>query len=195
MSKQLSILVILICTAFSTFAGAKKVLLVELHSEKNRLDAARKMNRADLVRKITADAEEVQQRTILDFTDFFTACPVYYFMDSNLDKIKSGQYQGVLMNRDGSTASVPAEVSGGNFIIAYYTTPYVKEMINSGSYRRRFALVVYDNKYQQMDYFYRRAKITLPKEDRKKYYFESKEYEIEYFPLAKDLNKYFMEYK
>lgn len=193
MMRSVLVLAVALGTSAAAFAGGKRVLLVQLHGEKNRLDAARKMNRADLAAKIGNDAAQARRYTILDFSTFFNACPVYYFVDSNLDKIKAGQYDGLLLNADGTAASAPEELKSGNFMVTTYAVPTDKKMIEPGAYRRRNAMILYDNKFKQVDFFYRSSTVSLPRSERAKYYYESKEYEIEYFPMARTINEYFKE--
>lgn len=175
------------------------VVLVALHTERNRLKEAYKLNDSALIRTIQRDAAEVKKRTIMDFTDHYHEHPVYYVWDSNIDKISAGKFDGIIFNADGSVVtSVPPQFAGKNFVIAYYTRPYAQypfeRVITNDSTRyledearpHNFGLVLYNSKFQQFNYYYRRSKMALEK-DMQKYYYQSKRFEIEYYPLAEQL--------
>ncbi|MFI5196655.1 MAG: hypothetical protein ACHQD8_06160, partial [Chitinophagales bacterium] len=84
-----------------------RAVLVQLRSEHNRIAALAKDNRYQDIEEVEKDALEVKKRMILDFTNNYHYCPVYYYMDTNADFIKKKVFDGVLMNVDGSPVSKP----------------------------------------------------------------------------------------
>lgn len=201
--------------AADTTTRKKGILLVMLHSEQNRLNAARKVNNQELLTTIAHDAEQVRIRTIMDFTENFSHYPVYYVMDSNYDKIARKQFAGIIMNADGTTATnVAIDTAKPNYLIAYYgtgdfqinrdspLTEKEKEKYNPNSGTHGLGLVVYNSKFEQLTHLYKMAysnPSTLPLEEAKKlpttrakrYFYKSRKFEMEYYPFAESLNKSF----
>lgn len=186
-------------TGDSAVASSGYVVLVALHAEKNRLREAEKLTNKDIENAIKSDAEQIKKLTIQDFTDNYHQLPVYYFMDSNADKLLKGTYDGILMNADGSVVtSVPAAVYSKKFVVAYYTFPDLQyafedvvtdtnRWLESGSRVNRHALVLFNNKFQQFNYYNKRPFDALDA-DMKKYYYKSKKFDMEYYPLAEKLS-------
>ncbi|PZF74692.1 hypothetical protein [Taibaiella soli] len=75
-----------------------KALLVIIPSETNRkkaLIAAHDQKRLSLLQDAVT---KVQHKIVVDFTDNFHFCPVYFFVDTNQSKIEALQFEGVLLD-------------------------------------------------------------------------------------------------
>ncbi len=175
-------------------------VLVQLRSEHNRIDAMKKDRNYKAVEEVKKDAEEVRSRMILDFTLNFHYCPIHYYMDTNADLVKNKEFDGVLMNGDGTPVNSPAINSrSADYFIVYYgyaiSQPKVNDVVTDkakytydADSRPGKGLVILNDKFQQLDHFYKldyddaffkhKKKLT-------KYYYVSKHYDIEYFPFAK----------
>ncbi|PQJ09658.1 hypothetical protein CJD36_017130 [Flavipsychrobacter stenotrophus] len=202
--------------ATDTATKKKGMVLVMLHAEKNRLEAARKVNNTELFATIAADAEQVRIRTIMDFTENLESYPVYYIMDSNYEKIYHKQFDGIVLNADGSIATdVKIDTAKPNYILAYYGTGDFQTYFNSpltesdkekyqqeGGRTHGMGLTIYNSKFHQLTHFYKMAYANptvltleeakkLPHNRTKRYFFKSKQLEMEYYPFADELDKSF----
>ena len=115
---KIALILLVICATNACFAqdtlGKKqdtladkfpKAILVQLRSEHNRITAATKERKYKELEIIKNDAVNVTSRMIADFKDNFTFCPVYYYMDTNLDLVKNRVFKGVLFNADSTPAN------------------------------------------------------------------------------------------
>lgn len=222
MKKILSLLVPVIfffaltATAGDTTAIKRSgVIIVMLHGEKNRLNGANKIGDTILAASIGRDAAEIRRRTILDFTENFTAFPVYYVIDSNYDKIRHKQFAGLLLNADGSLANTAVVDTGNpNYLVAYYSfgdymLPSETELVekhrfeDAGGREQGRGLVIFNNKLNQLFHYYKwelSNPKSLPAEQANKYavgktrryFFRAAHLDMEYFPMAGKLNRHFL---
>ncbi len=175
-------------------AGGGYIVLVALHAERNRINEAKRRGDEKLLATLEKDAEETRKRTIMDFTDNFHSYPVYFIMDTDIAKIAKGKKDEVLLNADGSKVKgVPPSLAGGSFVIAYFTHPdlqYIFEDVVVDSERwvkqprfSNYSLVLYNSKFQQFNFYARRA-FAKVKPEQEKYYYKSTVCDMEYFPMA-----------
>lgn len=160
-------LTILVSITFTTYAKKKRmykptVILVQLKAEHRKITELEKNNRDNSAKMIREDAQQVRKRMIKDFTDNFSYCPVYYFIDTNLDKIKRYEFSGVLLDKEGNVVSNPAISNGDTtFYIAYYGMPeqdYIdddKKGKKQSTNTTNIALVLTDHHYNQVEAFWR----------------------------------------
>ncbi|MCB0698242.1 MAG: hypothetical protein H6551_06345 [Chitinophagales bacterium] len=168
--KQLSFLLLTTLLTLSTVtAQAKKkkmykptAILVQLKAEQRKISELEKNNRTGSANMIKEDAAQVRSRMIKDFTDNFDYCPVYYFMDTDLDKIKRYDFDGVLLDKDGNIVTSASITSGDStFYIAYYGMPAPAYKDDEDKGKRKSsnvtneALVLTDNRYNQVETFWR----------------------------------------
>jgi len=99
-----------------------KALLVQLRSEHNRMEALIKQHRYKEIEGLKTDAMNVTARMISDFHDNFNYCPVYYYMDTNMDLIKNRVFQGVLLHED-LTPIENVSIPDSDYLIAFYGYP------------------------------------------------------------------------
>lgn len=119
----------LLLTSNTTFArraarGEKppKALLVELLTREPQVNYLKKY-RPDRLHEVTKDIHSVMKVTVLDFKENFDYIPVYYFIDSNADKIKEGKFAGVLLDEQMQPVQQTILAEGDtNFFVAYYST-------------------------------------------------------------------------
>lgn len=182
-----------------TLSKYPRAVLVQLRSEHNRVAALSKARRYEDRDEVIHDAEEVRQRMILDFHNNFTYCPVYYYIDTNVEQIRQKKFYHVLYDDSGRLVNEP--VINGNsddYVIAYYgypvsqsrqdriqteTSRYISDPLTP--FGR--GLVILNDKFLQLTYFYKLGYDEIffnKKKWTKKYYYSSRHFEIEYFPLA-----------
>jgi len=73
-------------------------LLIQLNSQKNRTDYCLRKNKMELLAILQKDTREVMKRIVLDFSENFYYCPVYFFMDTNARDIMKGNFEGILLD-------------------------------------------------------------------------------------------------
>lgn len=158
-------------------------VLVMLNSESNRIAKFNTGNRTKDLEAVKYDAAEVMRVTKNDFHDHFRKTPVYYFMDTNIEKVKSGNLAGIVMNEDGSQA---AHAPTSDFIIAYYGYP---EFHTDPDVLFKKGLVIADSKMKQLTNGSIMSQAYFSYRRNKKYSYESKRFDINYVPIAKKLSK------
>ncbi len=107
--------------ADTTTARYPSVVLFQLRSEHNRISAMLQNNDIQEAELVAHEAEEVTKRVHLDFNENFGYCPVYYYMDTNADRIKKREFNGVLMNDKGEFVyDVVPPGDSTTYVIVYY---------------------------------------------------------------------------
>lgn len=100
-----------------------KAMLIELltrGSQRNFLEKYRK----DLLPEFDKDVQSVTNRTVLDWSRYFHFCPLYFFVDTNASKIRSGEFAGILLDSNLQPVAHPAIQDGERDIyIGYYGSP------------------------------------------------------------------------
>ncbi|MCD6013679.1 MAG: hypothetical protein K0Q79_3541 [Flavipsychrobacter sp.] len=202
---SLFIALLIACTN-SSFAQKKKhpsAILLQVRSEHNRIEALTKAGRQKELNEVILDAQNAAAAMKRDFEDNFSFCPVYYFVDTNIDLIKQKRFDGILLASDGTPVADPVITSSStDYYIVFFGYPVsqpkqgqvVKDpqryKTSSGEPFGK-GLVINNDEMQQLSYIikFNYNDIFLGKEMKKKYFYESKHFEIDYFPLAKELNK------
>lgn len=185
-----------LCSAQDTTKPYPAAVLVQLRSEHNRMEALTKARMYEELEEVKKDALAVRDRMVLDFHNNFSYCPVYYYMDTNADLIKKKIFDGILLQEDGSPVKNPVVNSNSdNYVIAYYgypvsqsTTDKVQADATDSQPLFGKGLVILNDKMLQLTYFYKFGydEIFFDKRKQwiKKYYYNSKRFDIEYYPLA-----------
>lgn len=178
-----------------------KVVLVQLRSENRKIEYVTKHN-PNLLPRIKKEAAKIREVTINDFKDRFTFCPVYYFIDTNADLIKERKFAGVLLDTAGKPVSNPIRNPlDTNYVIVYYGYPnHSLPAPGTPAYNHENApkdamgkgLIILDYKYRQIDYYYRLEYWLLFSPPNRKYGFNSKKYDMDYFPFARWYNRALM---
>lgn len=213
---KIALILLVICATNACFAqdtlGKKqdtsvdkfpKAILVQLRSEHNRMAALSNGKRQKELEILKNDAVNVTSKMIADFKDHFNFCPVYYYMDTNLDLIKNRVFKGVLFNADSTPANdLVISDTSKDYLIVFYGYPTAQSrtksiITDSTKYRYNSGepigkgLVINNYKFQQVSYIANpeyqnslfRTKIN------KKYKYLSNHFDIEYFPHAEAFNK------
>ena len=176
-------------------------VLVELKTQQSMLGALVKDKKYKELEEVKKDIIGEMTATISDFKDNFDYCPVYFFMDTNVDFILKKQFDGILLGSNLNPAkNIDINSSNKNYVIVYYGYPTAqpnrekvvsdssKYINNSGEPMGR-GLIITNDRMQQINYLYKLDYngIFIGKKNRK-YTYSSKHFNIEYFPTAADFD-------
>jgi len=176
-------------------------ILVQLRSEHSRIEAATRARDYKALEEIKKDALGERAAMVNDFSDHFNYCPVYYYMDTNLHFIMDRNFANVLLDSNGLPAKnlVINDTSTRYYIVFYgYATsqtrkPKAHADNESGSWvTAGKGLIINNYKFQQISFFYSAStdfysflSDNINKKSKfGKYGYQSKKYDIEYFPYA-----------
>lgn len=95
-------------------------VLVQLKSEKRRIDALIRSKRMNELERFRKEAYQCLMATVADFRDHFSARPVYFYIDTNFDAIQQRKFEGVLLDSDLRIASDINIKADDYFLIANY---------------------------------------------------------------------------
>ena len=188
MKKLITLFTLILLASRPLIAQPKpaKAILVQLNSEHNKVSYLLKAHRNEEANDIAIESMAMRKKMIADFTDNFTSCLVYYFIDTNFDLIKNRQFKDILLNADGSIVNNPIIDSADS---AYYIIRYGYPDQNK-TIRDAQGISVYKPGFIQPDFahsfFIYRAD---PDKTIRKYIYKSRKYDIEYFPAAKEINR------
>lgn len=138
-----------------------ELILVNLSTEQNRRTALMRAKDEKGLEKLNRDVPAIYLAIRNDFNDHFTFCPVYYFLDTNIAKVKAQKHDSVLLGADGNY--VPASVTEGKYYqIVSYGYPvmqtdrigYLKQPKEEVGFDTRLGRVwvVYDEQMEQVAY-------------------------------------------
>ncbi len=173
-----------------------KVVLVMLSTESNRENALLKAGRKADLETLKKDREMVQKLTRADFKAHFDYCPAYFFFDTNLEAVKKKQFDGVLFTADSGSAPANA-VTDTNFLIIYYGFPTWQTGRNAmeitsqstvGGKPNGWGFILNSHEMKQVGYIYWLRTLLVSRAYLKAFGYESNKFDIEYMPLAEDLN-------
>ena len=157
-----------------------KFLLVELKSEQNKLDYFKTHKNPSEFKRLSDDIIAQNQATIIDYTDHFSFCPVYFYMDTDRAKIKNARFNGILFKS--GYKLIPDNTITPNetqFMVAKYG--HTDDSLSI--YQNTMGLVLYNHLLVQLQ-FIKKIRGKVPAQ----YSFTSKKYNIEYRPFATQLN-------
>jgi hypothetical protein len=176
-----------------------KALIIVLPHGTTRLQAMMDMGKAEQANQLRQDLLQVRQKMVEDFNDNFDYCPYYFVVDSNVEKVKDRQFEGILL--DSNLQAVSNPVIGPDDttqMIGYYGyrlrdkdqqvhTIYgdYTAMFNGDTDAMLQHLVLSDYKFEQLNRplprtpvgFVPRSKLKKP---RYAYRFESKVFDVRY---------------
>lgn len=201
--KKTAFLIILLTLTTITASAKYKAVLVMLRGESNKINYYLKTGQTATAADARTEAEKVMKVTIKDFTDNFTYCPVYYFIDSNLTLIKEKKFNGIILDKNLKAVS-PSSISSSdtNFVIVYYGVPspeIVPDKDDGGGPVYKAVnypgdgLVVLTHEFKRRDrsspsFIY---KPQLLNSNAKQYTYISKRFDMGYRPFAKHLQDAF----
>jgi hypothetical protein len=184
------------------------VLLLQLRSEGNRITAITRSGNTKKLEEVKYDAENVRKAMINDFKEDFSYCPVYYFIDSNADLIKNKHFGGILMTLDGTILQdIPECLAGDQYLIVYYGFPVAqsrKEAVVKDPDREQKSygnpsgrgLVMLNDRFEQVSYIYKLGTAEIfGNAQKKKNYYASAHFDMEYYPLANKFDEKLKERK
>lgn len=179
---------------------APKIILVQLFTYQRRIEHFNKLHQPEKAKQAKTDADSVIKKMVMDFSDNFSYCPVYYFIDTNAKLIREKKFKGIILDKNlqpvdidpgkeyqivlfGFPVDMISDVQTGND--DYYDTDYV-----IGDSKQK--LVVLDGNYKKL-------KKPLPNGSNNKmkgalarpyeeYLYQSPLFEIYYRPYAKGLS-------
>lgn len=190
----------LICSSITSRGQGPTSILVMLKSGNSKIEYFEKRRDKKSIDLVRNDANEAMKAMINDFTDNFQYCPVYYFIDTNLQLIKDKKFDGVLFDKDRKVYTTsPIKTTDSSFFIVYYGHPPVEirtgkngeQSYTSKSYPGR-GLTVLDHQYKPLRrpkilYVYEPEISELVRGKDPKYNYSSKNFDIGYKQLAKIL--------
>jgi hypothetical protein len=179
-----------------------RAVLIQLRSEQNRIKTLIKEKRYKVLEEVKKDAIGVRASMMYDFSDHFEFCSVYFFEDTNLNLVLNRKFDGILLNGDGSIAkNLKINDTSTDYLILYYGYPTLqrrredsvtdqeKYIYKSGEPFGK-GLIINNYQYQQISFFYRFGydNFFRGKKSYGKYAYESKHYDMEYYPFAQKLS-------
>lgn len=179
---------------------APKAILVQLPTYQRRITYLQKAGDDAKLKQVKIDADSMQAKMALDFSDNLNYCPVYFFYDKDIDKIKSRQFNGVLFDKSMQAVNNPViSATDSNYFIVQFGVVYVQDNkksegsmsagqnVNSDKHR----LQVYNRDFKQL-------KKPLPmgtnnvwarsKREPGAYKYQSPRFDIYYNPYAAHFN-------
>jgi len=177
-----------------------EVILVQLSTGQNMREALVKQGRTAEAAQFNKEISAVYRVIRNDFRDHFHFCPVYYFMDTNLELVRSHRLDGILIGPDGNVVKADV-VQGKELLIAYYgyavaRVPHVGHLHDSTDNttfdtRTGRAWVLCDDKMQQVAYSGKGSHFNKQAEyfKEKEYSYRSRDFDIAYKPIAYKLEE------
>lgn len=179
---------------------APKAILVQLPTYQRRISYLQKAGDDAKLKQVKKDADSMQAKMVLDFSDNLNYCPVYFFYDQDIDKIRNRQFSGVLFNKSMQAVNNPViSANDSNYFIVQFGVVYVQDNgssegsmsagqnVNSDKHR----LQVYNSDFRQL-------KKPLPmgtnnvwarsKKEADAYKYKSPRFDIYYNPYAAYFN-------
>lgn len=179
-----------------------KVILVQLPTYENRMEYFKKANKTESLQLLKKDADSMQSKIIADFNDNVNYCPVYYFYDRDLDKIRSKEFSGVVMNSQLEPLNNPIiTANDSSYFIALFG--HVIQQGNNtkseGTATAGYNVASNKQKLQVLDHRYNKVQKPLPsgtnnawggkpKRSPEFYKYESSKFDIYYIPYAANFN-------
>jgi hypothetical protein len=200
----ITLLIALNTRASDSLAKFPVAILVQLRSEHNRIEALTKAHWNKELEIVKADAAGETSATINDFKDYFNFCPVYFFIDTNAEKVQNMQFEGILLDTNLAPAkNILISKLSKNYLIVYYGFPLAQDVAadlrsdsvvneNSTTPTQFKGLIINNYKFQQLTYIFKSETdfISFKKKNKKqKYLYVSDKFDIEYFPFAGILNE------
>ena len=179
---------------------APGAILVQLPTYQRRIDYLHRPKDSAKLEQVKRDADSMQAKMALDFSDNIDYCPVYFFYDSDIEKVKNKQLDGVLLDsnlRPVQPSSVFA--IGKNYFIVLFGLVYEEITGESeGSLSAGQSVASSKQRLQVYDRDYQKIKKPLPsgtnnvwakpKQDISVYQYESPLFNIYYHPYAARFN-------
>ena len=183
---------------------APRVILVQLRTEQNRQRELKNHHQSSLLEILKKDIAGLNEAVINDFKDHLAYCPVYYYVDTNYEKIKSKHFEGILLDASGEPVKDPViNSSSTNYLVAMWGHPVMQSVFESsakdtsvyhGDYGLPMAsrgLILHNDKLIQIAYYYKLDwdASYIRKHFAKKYQYKSKKFDFDYAPCAQVIQR------
>ena len=185
--KSTFIIICLLLTFKNTIAQRKgfpatvKYILVQLNTETNKTQYYMKRGKMKDAHRVIITSQKQRSMYIQDYTDNFTFCPVYYFMDTTIGSIKNKKFENCLLDAMGNAIpkeKLPADDS--SFLVIEFGYPEDNTAVTTTIK----GLIVRNSKFEQINY------VMKSRTPNSKYTLKPNLFDITYKPFAKHLNKY-----
>ncbi len=177
-------------------------VLVQLQTEQNRINALIKSKRYTDLEVFRTDVKSAMLATLNDFWNHFDYCPVYYYLDTNIDAVLDRRFNGVLLDEHlAPVANLNLTDTSTNYLIVYYGHPVwqsnkrkwdTTKLATMGGNPNGRGLVICDYKMRQVHYLYNLDFDFFnynSKRNKNPFKYVSKKFKIEYLPFAAELNR------
>ncbi len=199
--KRSACLIVLLLT-ISITTNAQSAVLVMLKAEKNRLQYLEKINQKEKANLLRKESQKIMQATLNDFTDNFDRCPVYFFIDTNLQKVIDKKFDGVIVNNELNPVDFRSWENRSDHLIVYYGIPpteitkegnaWQEQMVHRTTYNTSDGIVILDHEFKRrrnVHYVYLNHKGKTAIKKRPLYNFASRNFSISYYEMGNELQK------
>jgi hypothetical protein len=129
-----------------------KLILVELNTAHKQIAMYIKRGNTEYANMAAKDADAVIKCMIADFTDHFTFCPVYYFLDTNAHLILQRKMDNILFDKNLQPVQMPA-ISDDEYRIVKYgynvrttseNSPSIQSVNQAGGIQKKLMVLTPD---------------------------------------------------
>lgn len=183
--------------------NSPKAIFVQLPTFQSRVKSFEAANAKERLAELKRDCDSLTAKQVMDFTDNFSFCPVYYYIDTNFYRIINGQVNGVFLDKNLKPANPSLTPSDNYFLVMFgYPIPGQYDIDTATGRLPEFAysnvhksqrLVVLNKKKQLVkrpnlnhSFFIFDGVFVMPESD---YIYNSKHFDIYYRPYAKYLDR------
>jgi len=179
--KLIAIILHIMVLAGIATAQSVKAVIVQINTGRNKISYFNKMGNPKEAARIARESADMAKKMIADFTDNFTYCAVYYCVDTNIDLIRKKQFGNIILDANGLPVKDPIIMSADSeYLIVRYGYPddntTIRDTKGISVYASDFTLLFFMHKHE-------------PDQKDRKYVFISGKYDIEYYPVARDLTR------
>ncbi len=165
-----------------------RAIFVQVNTATNRLKYFNEKNREKDVALLSADIANIKRVMMKDYADNFSIFPVYFFNDTDLNKVLAKNYENVFYDKNERPVSAKSlEGIDDLFCIVYYgSPPPLKKVIRNGVEENvslpdyyNNGVVTLDSKGEPMPHF-KYYTSFFPGRCEGNYCYISKKYNVEY---------------
>lgn len=180
MKLPLILISLLLLTYKPVTAQPVKAILVQFNSEQNKIRYFLKTGNSKEAANVSGEAAIITKKIANDFNDNFNYCPVYYFIDTNTSLIKNKQFNGLLLNANGTPAkNIVINSSDSDYLIVCYGYSDASSAMSTCK-----GITVSSSQFRKLFFF----PSCDPANPEKGYRYISPKYDISYYPSAKELD-------
>jgi len=147
-SKAIWLLILCLCMASQSQAqgygkfrdrlrlNPPKVLLVQIFTYQRMQQHFERTKDTRKLNALVADRDSIRDKMIADFSANFRFCPVYFFYDTDVPKIKNRQFDGVLFDKNLKPVNNIIAQGDTSFFIAYFGNMLSDNEVSGEWYRK-----------------------------------------------------------